>query len=93
MGIAISAVALLGSLIGTLSVIFSAPGKGERTYLAMGYLVLWLLAFGFLALCFLLPSPWAHVALVAFFVVIPVGAFRITMKSQIIRKAESLKNS
>ncbi len=88
-GIALSFFALLGSLIGTLSVIFSAQGKGERTYLTVGYVILWATSFVFLVLCFLLPPPWTYVALGAFFFVIPVGAWRISMRSQIIREAET----
>ena len=91
LGFSIAGIALLGSLIGTLSVILSAKGTRERTYVAIGYSLLWLVAFAFLALCFLLPTPWTYVTQVIFFLVIPVGAFRITMKSQIIRAAESQK--
>jgi len=92
-GFALSGVALLGSVVGTISVIFSAKGKGERTYLAVGYLVLWLVAGVFLSLCLWFPTPWTYVALAAFFLVIPLGAFRITMRSQLIRRAEEAKKS
>jgi hypothetical protein len=92
LGIAISALALIGSLIGTVSVVLGAQGKSERRYLAISYAILWLVSIGFLVLCFVLPVPWTYVALGVFFVSIPVSAFWITRRSLVIRRAEKVRD-
>lgn len=84
-------VAFVGLSIACVQNIRNATWPSEKRYLFWTTTVLWILLFASLGLMYVLPSPSRYVVLGAYFFLLPVFVYRVSMRRQVIREYEQRK--
>jgi len=80
---------LAGGIIGTYCGIRNTNGPRERRFMVRAAVVTWVGVLLFLALLFLLPSPWRFLLWVPYGILLPVGILLGNRRQQQIRREEA----
>ncbi len=88
-GIAGGVIGLIGGLIGTYATIHNTRGPRERAFTIRASIIGWIVGLVFLALLFLLPTPWRFLVWVPFGILLSLGINRWNRTQQRIREEES----
>ena len=92
-GIVGSLFGLIGGLVGTYFSIKNTNGPRERTFMIKSAFVCWVAIAVFLALLFLLPSPYRWFLFVPYGILLPLGINYGNKTQQRIRREESSSES
>ena len=82
-------IGMLGGLIGTLVSIRNTSGPREKAFTIRASIVGWIAAVIFLALLFLLPTPWRFLLWIPYGILLPLGIVTWNRTQQRIREEES----
>lgn len=87
-GLILLGIALIGGGLASWSNIRQARGPRERAFVIRVCLLSWALILSMLGLMYLLPSPYRYVAMLAYFVGLPLLIYRWARTHQLIRLLE-----
>jgi len=88
-GIAGGVIGLIGGLIGTYATIHNTNGPRERAFTIRASIIGWIVGLVFLALLFLLPTPWRFLVWIPFGILLSLGINRWNRTQQRIRREEA----
>jgi drug/metabolite transporter (DMT)-like permease len=88
-GVAGGVIGIVGGLIGTFFSIKNTSGPRERALTIRASIICWIAVLAFLALFFLVPSPWNLLLWLPYGVLLPLGIIRWNKAQQRIREEES----
>jgi Ca2+/Na+ antiporter len=85
-------VAFVGISIACVLNIRHARWASEKRYLFWSTTGLWVMLFASLGLMYYLESPWRYMVLGAYFVLLPVFVYRVSLRRQVIREYEERRS-
>jgi len=89
MGLVLLGVALVGGGLASWSNIRQTRGPRERSFVIRVCLLSWLLILSMLGLMYLLPAPYRYVAMLVYFVGLPILIYRWAKTHQLIRQLDA----
>ncbi len=91
-GLVGSVIGVMGGLVGTFLSIRNTSGPREKAFTVKASIICWIAIIVFLALLFLLPTPWRFFLWIPYGILLPLGIVIWNRTQQGIREEESRNN-